>query len=406
MGQETGRARAIQPDHSQTTATLGVPLTGHSLARLSGIEGFTRAVLSGVVPIVALEVLGDKAAVSYTYLVGAALTLLVTLNLGTIERRISRRWVLTVSFCSLVGSAAAYATLNGPLLAVGIALASCAASAVSVCISLLTMDSLEKSEIAGNESRRMAYHGLAWLVGPSLGLWLWDGAGANGPFLLSAGTGLVAIAYVWRLSIGSTTPSQVLVAKPLNPMKTVPQYFRQPRLRTAYVITTVRSVFWFAVFVYGPIYVLEAGLPKWVAGLMLSVFSALLLMSKVVYVVAQRKGTRWIVTRSFAAIAFSMAGLAILGDARPAGLALWAVGAIGGACLDVVGNIPFMRSVRPRERVEMTGVFSTWREFSSLVAPAIAAVSLGIGSFRFFYVVMGGLAAGTAALATFLPRRL
>jgi MFS transporter, ACDE family, multidrug resistance protein len=388
------------------SAETVLAVDGRSFARLSGIEGFTRSVLSGVVPIVALEALGNKAAVSYTYLVGAALTLAVTLNLGWIERRISRRWVLTASFCSLVTSAGVFAFSNGPLLAVGIALASFAASAVSVCVALLTMDSLEKSQIARNESRRMAYHGFAWLVGPTLGLWLWDRSGRDAPFIVSAGAGLFAMVYLWVKSIGSSTPNRVHLAQPTNPIRTVSRYFRQPRLRTAYVITTVRSVFWFAVFVYGPIYVLEAGMPKWVGGLMLSSFSALLLMSRAVHSIAQSKGTRWIVIRGFMAITLGMAGLAILGDAQPIGLVAWAVAAVGGAALDVVGNIPFMRSVRPRERVEMTGVFSTWREFSSLVAPAIAAVSLGVGSFRVFYIVLAGLAAGTATLATTLPRRL
>ena len=47
---------------------------GPALARLSGMEGLSRALLTGVVPVIALEALGTKAAVSYAYLAGAALT--------------------------------------------------------------------------------------------------------------------------------------------------------------------------------------------------------------------------------------------------------------------------------------------------------------------------------------------
>jgi len=62
--------------------------------------------------------------------------------------------------------------------------------------------------------------------------------------------------------------------------------------------------------------------------------------------------------------------------------------------------------VRPRERVPMTGVFSTWREVSSLLAPAIAAACIALGSFRLFYLVLASLAIATAVASTTLPRRL
>ncbi len=74
--------------------------------------------------------------------------------------------------------------------------------------------------------------------------------------------------------------------------------------------------------------------------------------------------------------------------------------------IDVVNNIPFMRTVRPRQRVEMTTVFSTWREMSALLAPAIAAAILLIAPFWTFYLLLATLAFITAAVATHLPRRI
>ncbi len=84
----------------------------------------------------------------------------------------------------------------------------------------------------------------------------------------------------------------------------------------------------------------------------------------------------------------------------------WLLGALGGAALDLLGNIPFMKMVKPRERTAMTTVFSTWREVSFLVAPLIAAGALAVGSFRILYVVMAALSAGAAAATSFLPRRI
>lgn len=354
---------------------------------------------------IALQALGTKAAVSYAYLVGACLTLLVTLNLGTLERWMPRRWVIALGLGFLALAAVVYAVAKGSWLALGIGLTSSAASIFSVCLALFIMDAVDKRDLARNESRRIAYHGLAWLIGPSLGLWLWASVDPNLPFVVSGLVAALALVYFWKLRLGGTV-SVPVIAGATNPLKTVPRFFSQPRLRLAYAITTTRSIFWFSVFVYGPIYVIEAGLPTWVGGAMLSIASSLLLLSPVVNRLAERWGTRWVVTRSFVAIAAGASILAMIGDARPIGLLAWGVAAVGGAALDVVGNIPFMRMVRPSERVPMTGVFSTWREVSSLLAPAIAAVCLALGSFRLFYVAIALLAAATGTAATWLPTRL
>jgi hypothetical protein len=95
-----------------------------------------------------------------------------------------------------------------------------------------------------------------------------------------------------------------------------------------------------------------------------------------------------------------------MGDARPAGLAAWIVAAVGASWLDVVGNVPFMRTVKPRERLAMTTVFSTWREASYLIAPGMAAIVLSIAPFWVFYICLAVLSFATAAAASYLPRRL
>lgn len=375
-----------------------------ALARLSGLEGFSRSVVTGVVPVVALDALGGKAAVSYVYLVGAFLTLGVSLNLGTFERHLPRRWLLTSAICCTLTASAVFAFVDGSLIAIAIALMSVAASVFSVCVSLFVMDVVAKQDLARNESRRIGYHGVAWLVGPSLGLWAWERVGHVVPFALSAGTALLVLSYFRSLQLAPADKARTVPTT--NPLRTVPRYFSQRRLRVAYAITTTRSIFWFAVFVYGPIYVIEAGLPAWVGGALLSFVSSLLLFSHVVNRVAGNRGVRWIVLCSFGTIAAGALLLALIGDARPIGLLAWVLAAVGGAALDVVGNIPFMRLVRPRERVPMTGVFSTWREVSSLLAPALAALSLALGSFRIFDVLLAALSLATALAATSLPRRL
>ena len=76
-------------------STLGGS-TGNSLAKLSALEGAARAMLVGIVPLIALQALGSKEAVSWMYLAAAVFTMAVTLNFSILERILQRRWILTL----------------------------------------------------------------------------------------------------------------------------------------------------------------------------------------------------------------------------------------------------------------------------------------------------------------------
>ncbi len=377
-----------------------------SIARLGAMEGFSRAVLVGIVPLVALDALGSKQAVSHVYLAASLLTLAITLNLSRLERALGRRWVVTLGGTFLVSAAALLYSGGGPQFALGIGIRSAAASIFSVCMSLYIMDYIGKAELPRSESRRMLHVGAAWLLGPAAGLWLWGHAPSWTPFLISALAGGCMIAYFWRLRLGDDPVLRAARSHPGNPLRAVARYLRQPRLRIAYGITISRSCYWVALFVYGPIYVVEAGLPVWAAGALLSGSSALLFFSPLVRRLADAFGTRQMVMAALAVTGASLCALGALGEARPAGVAFWVCGALGGATLDVLGNIPFMRSVRPRERGEMTMVFSTWREGSELLTPALAALVLLVAPFSVLYLVLGAMHFATAVGASYLPRRL
>ena len=47
--------------------------------------------------------------------------------------------------------------------------------------------------------------------------------------------------------------------------------------------------------------------------------------------------------------------------------------------LDVVGNLPFMRLVRPEERTAMSVVFYTWRDVSFALTPLFGGVIIALG---------------------------
>ena len=379
---------------------------GESFARLNALEGIARSLLMGVIPLLALEALGSKEMVTRAYLFASILTLTITLNFATLERLLQRRWVVTLGAgCTLVAMLILLFG-DGMIVALGIGLQQASASLFSVCLSLYIMDYIGRKELIYTETRRMLYAGLVWMVGPILGLWLWEDVAGWAPFVLSLFGASAMLSFFWYLRLGHGDGIQKAKSQPVSIFKIIPRYFGQRALRIAYWITLSRSIFWVTLFVYGPIYVVEAGLPVWIAGGLLSLASALLLVSPLIRRLASHSGTRRIILIALLLSGLSMAMLYVLGEARPIGLLFWITGSLGGVTLDVLGNIPFMRMVKPRERTEMTMIFSTWREGSQLLTPLLVSMILLFAPFETFYLLLALLLIGAGIMATFLPRRL
>ncbi len=379
---------------------------GGSIARMASVEGFSRAVLIGIVPLVALDALGSKAAVAQTYLIGALFTLAITLNFSLLEKWLQRRRVVLLSGCFLIGATIALYAGSGLVFALGIGMRAAAASLFSVCLSLYIMDYIGKRQLTHSESRRMLFNGAAWMIGPSLGLWLWDTPFKAAAYIVSALSALAMMRYFWVLRFGENKIVKAAKSKSANPFRIIPRYFQQAKLRIAYLITITRSTFWITVFVYGPIYVIEADLPTWAAGVFLSGVSALLFLSLIVRKMAEKYGTRTIILASLLLCGSSIFTVGLIGEPKPFGLIFWVLAAIGAAGLDVLGNIPFMRLVKPRERTEMTMVFSTWREMSELLNPLLVSLVLLFFPFEAVYFVIGSLLLIAAYFSSHLPRRL
>ncbi len=379
---------------------------GESFARLNALEGIARSLLMGVIPLLALEVLGSKEMVTRAYLLASILTLTITLNFAALERLLQRRWVVTLGVACTMIAMTILLLGDGPIMALGIGLQQAAASLFSVCLSLYIMDYIGKRELIYTETRRMLYAGIVWMVGPTLGLWLWENAASWAPFALTVFASVGMLSYFWYLRLGHGKGIQKARSRPANVFKIIPRYFKQRPLRIAYWITMSRSIFWVTLFIYGPIYVIEARLPTWVAGGLLSLASGLLLISPLIRRFAGRVGTRLTIIYALVLIGSSMLMLYFIGEPKLIGLVFWVSAALGGVTLDVLGNIPFMRMVKPRERIEMTMIFSTWREGSQLLTPLMASLVLLFAPFEMFYVLLALFLFGAAIKGSYLPRRL
>ena len=362
--------------------------------------------LVGIIPLLALDALETKEMVTRAYLFASILTLIITLNFATLERLLRRRWVITLGVVFTFVSMTIFLLGNGMTIALAIGLQAASASMFSVCISLYIMDYIGKKQLIYTESRRFMYTGIAWMIGPTLGLWLWENTTAWSPFILTAVAAACMLFYFWYLRLGHSEVIQPARKKPQRLLKVIPRFFSQAAMRMAYFIVLCRAIFWAALFVYGPIYVVEAGLPNWVAGGLLSMVSGLLLASPMIRNYASRFGTRLVLIYALNLTALSMLMLYLVGEPQPLGLMFWIIASIGGVTVDVLGNIPFMRLVKPRERTEMTMIYSTWRDASYLLTPLLVSLVLLFAPFEVFYILLAGLLVGASVAASYLPRRL
>jgi Major Facilitator Superfamily len=153
-----------------------------------------------------------------------------------------------------------------------------------------------------------------------------------------------------------------------NPLSNVVRFFSQPRLRLAWSIAFGRSCFWSAMFIYGPLLMLEGGLSKATAGLMISASQFTLPLSLIHGKLARHFGVRKVVASCFAGMAILTLIAGLFGKAEPWSAVFCLLGAaICASGLDGVGGIPFYRSVKPRERQRMTSVYRSFFECAELI---------------------------------------
>ena len=377
-----------------------------ALARLGLLEGLARATLSVVVPLVALDVFGSRRVMSLAYAAAAAFALVVTLSIGALERRIPRRWIATAALMSMLGACLLVSTSSRVLLTMALALVAAGTTTFSLTLSLYIMETHKTDDLRRAESSRMFLIGCAWTVGPAFGVWARTSVATTAPILFAAVALVAATAYFWVLRLGDNPSLSLPDAPAPHLLAAVRRFASQRYLRIAYAVTTVRSMFWVALFLYAPAYAIDAGASPLTAGLFLSGLAGLLLLSPAIGRLAGVVGTRRTLQWAYTLMATGLGALGMLGAPRLLGLMFWAIAAAGASVVDVLGNIPFMRTVRRRDRVQMTAVFSTWRDSSALLTPLTAFLLLSLGSMRLVYAALAVACAMTAAATTYLPRRL
>ena len=377
-----------------------------SLAVLFAAECFARSTVVSLIPLEALRLLGNARSVSMLFLLVAFAGLGATLTVPWLVRKLARRWVYTLGALMLAGASVSMMFGSLGYLALGLVLRVGAVVMMTVCLSLYILDHVARTEYTRAEPMRLMYAGVAWMIGPTLGAWLANTVGLWSTYALSSASALVCLAYFWRLRLRDTETLTVFQGRSPNPLRHFARYGQQPRLVFAWVAAVGRYVWWVMFFVYVPIYVVEAGFSQIFAGALISAGTGLLLFLPLFARFVRRFGIRTILR-----IGFTVSGVLTASAALVAGWPWLTVAALLAAALamislDAVANLPFMLLVRRGERTEMTTVYSTYRDFGEICAPALFTILLTFAALPAVFVATGALMLGLSLLSRTVHPRL
>ena len=359
-------------------------------ALLAGLEAAVRGSLISVMPLVVREAMGSTQSASEIYFIAGIVSLFWGLMVPWANRLVPRRWMYTGG-CMLYFVGMALALVGTPTAAALSLMCNSMATVTNfVCFNAYVMDYVERAHLGRSQSLQMFYAATPWAVGPMLGVWLHD-QWQPLPFLMAGGFALALVTAFWILRLGNGKQIVKAAGPAVNPLAYLGRFFAQPRLIAGWSFAVIRSTGWWVYVVYLPYFCIEQGLGNKVGGIALSLSNAMLFAAPFVLRLARRSSVRISVRWSFG-LCGGLFLLAALVSPLPwlTVIAMMAASTLL-VTLDVVGGLPFLMSVKPSERTEMSAVYSSFRDVSSIVTPGMAWAVLFVAPTAAIFATTAGL---------------
>jgi predicted MFS family arabinose efflux permease len=370
------------------------------------LESLARASLATVIPLQAYALLQDARDVSLLYFGVGTTGLIGSFTIPLLIRRFRRRWVYSMGVAFLILAAALLATGTIAGQAFGMLIRAFGVASTNIALSLYVMDYIRRRDLVRSEPLKLMFGSLAWTAGPALGVYLYRDVGQAAAELLSAASAALLLGYFWVLRLQENPAVAAATRPPPNPIRSIARFLAQPRLRLAWVIPFGRSCWWAMFFVYPPLYMVKTGVGELAGALLVSAGNAMLITTPLVGRAAGRYGMRVLIVGAFITSALFTSMAVLFFEVPWAVAACLLTAAVAAVVLDAVGNIPFLRSVHPYERPQMTTVFRTYIDFSELLPGAVFALLLTFFDMRAVFLASGLLMLTAALIARHLPRRM
>jgi hypothetical protein len=373
-------------------------------ALLSGLDAAIRGILISTLPLVIYDALGTAQATSVIYFLSGIVALIWGLMVPWATRKIPRRWAYTggVGLYLVGNTLGALGTVWSVPLAV--ICNQMATVTIFVCLNAYVLDYVDRANLGRSQSTQMAYAATAWTLGPMSGVWLYH-FWAPLPFLVAGGFAAVLMISFWVLRLGNGKQISRAKQPAVNPLGYLGRFFSQPRLIAGWMFAVMRSCGWWVYVVYLPIFCIEAGLGDKVGGIALSISNALLFAAPALNRLGRRLSVRRSVRVAFGICGFFFLAAGLLSVLPWATVVLCMAGSVFLVMLDVVGGLPFLMSVKPSERTEMSAVYSSFRDVSGILTPGAAWLVLWVAPLPGIFIAAGaGLVAAWAVAGRLHPR--
>ena len=375
------------------------------LAILSGAIGLCWTLPSAIIPIKALGHLGDAQKVSVLFFAVSVIGVGAAICVPLVVHHLGRRFVVVLGVTITVLSGIMLAIESTLALIAGTALRVVGFLGIDIVLKILIMEHIPRRRLVRFEAVRIFSMGIGLILGPWLGVWLSGNVAYWSPFALLITVIVASGVYLFRSRLAPSLATPRTRSEVPNPLRFIRRFWRQPRLRLAWLLASARASWWTMFFIYSPIYCVQAGLGDESAGAILSIGSAAMLLAPLFTRVGARIGVRLLVGIGYASTGVATILVAVVADTAWAGVAFLIAAATCVAIIDSVGNALFLRAVRAHERAEMTAVFITYREVAQLAPPGLFSVLLGVFALPVVFTVSGASMMLMTIFTRYIPKR-
>ena len=345
-----------------------------SFVAVGAIEAVVRGIVLSVYPLLMYRAWGEAAVVSKWYFLVGVVSLLTGLSVPLLTRHVSRRWAYSMGV-GLYLLSAGFGMAGGTWTTLALLCHVTGTATVFVCFNAYVLDNIDKTDFGRLESRRLMFGAIGWTIGPVLGVWLlrfWHGA----PFVIVGLSALTMLAAFWGLGLSSGRVSTRPRGTSANPFGFLQRFAAQPRLVAGWLFAVLRSCGWSVYTVYVGIFAVQNGLGDQVGGIASSLANMGLFMAPLMLRWMHRGSVRHAVRTGFllGGCIFVLAGL--FSPFPMVAVVILLVASFFLVLLDVCAGLPFLMSVKPSQRTEMSAVYSSFRDVSGIVTPGLAWVVL------------------------------
>lgn len=378
-----------------------------AFAVLFGLESLVRSLVAAALPIQTLQVMGSDEGVSSLFLLGAVAAICLALLIPRLTALIGRVHLCAFGILFMAAAAGLFILQDLPTQVLGFVLRAGGFAFLYAGLSLFVMEHIPRGKLGRSEPLRMLSVGVAWTVGPLLGVRIEAQWGPWAPFVASAATALVLLGYFWHLRFGDRPAYASKSRREAgSSWASLTGFLGQPRLALSWAQAIGRTIFWASFLIYTPLYAVATGLGPQAGGILVALGSAFMLLTPAWGWLARRFGIRRVSVAAFSLSAAAMTAAGLLASTPWLGAACIVAGVGAMSVIDGYGNALFYRACKPSQRLAMTPIFAAQRNVADITQAGLFAILLSFFPIQVVYLTLGAMLLGLALVSTRIHARL